>query len=311
MTVSFQKDTKEPGLESTDWSRLIEGNSGIVSVVLSRPPDQQVTVPLSWTGTGSDAAEASDYEAPASVTFAAGQTRELVSLRAVADEEDEQPEDVQVTLGARPPNGYIAGTPSAFTFKIHDDDGSGVTIEPLSLYVTEGGGPQRYSMVLDTKPEAGSTVILRAHGMGDDLPITKDSVEDDGETFQAGSRGTSRSVRRGRRRGRRRRASWPRASGWRRSRGGRSATGRESGGSTNMEHQPREAAHEPEIETFEQWLERKAPRAPWPEGADGSGAPGDHPIEPRVEINRTAIEHALRAILAIGIGVTIYWLLGD
>ena len=169
VTVSFQKDTKEPGLETSDWSRVMEGHTGIVSVVLSRAPEQQVTVPLKWTGTGG--AEPGDYEAPDSVTFAAGQTRELVSLHATADDDDEQPEDVQVTLGARPPDGYIAGTPSAFTFRIHDDDGSGVTIEPLSPYVTEGGPLQRYSLVLDTKPDPGETVILRAHWEGDDLTV--------------------------------------------------------------------------------------------------------------------------------------------
>lgn len=116
-TVSFTNAT----------SGITEGNSGTatynVSLTLSAAQTSAVTVQVSVDAANSTA-DASDYSftSPQTVTFAAGQTTQTVTVTINGDTQPEADEILRLVLGATS-MGIAVGSPNAHDMTIRNDDG--------------------------------------------------------------------------------------------------------------------------------------------------------------------------------------------
>ena len=156
-----------------------EGGSVEVTVTLSADPERTVDIPLSAAKRGG--LEDADYGGvPASVTFSAGGSLEQTfSVTATDDRIDDDGESVTLTFGTLPDR-VRAGSPSAATVSITDDDVAGVTLSKTSLDIAEGGSGD-YTVVLTSEPTADVTIESRAPS-GSDLTVNPSSL-----TFTSGN----------------------------------------------------------------------------------------------------------------------------
>ena len=110
------------------------GAAAEVAVTLSADPGADVTIPLSATPEGG--AEAADYTAPSSVTFAAGGAlTQTVEVTAVSDEAAESGESVALGFGELP-DGMVAGTTASAAVALADAEASNT--DPTGLPVISG-----------------------------------------------------------------------------------------------------------------------------------------------------------------------------
>ena len=100
--------------------RVAEGADVEVTVTLSADPERSVEIPLTATpGTG---AEATEFTAPESVSFASGEISKTVPFTTTEDTAAEEDETVELGFGATLPAGVSAGAPATATVTITDDD---------------------------------------------------------------------------------------------------------------------------------------------------------------------------------------------
>ena len=136
---------------------VTEGSTVSVEVELDLDPERTVTIPI--TATPGNGAEAADYSGvPANVTFDAGQTSKTFTFAATDDSADDDGETVALGFET-PPTGVTAGTPSATTVSITDDDDPAVTVMfGASAYTAAEGGQVEVTVTLSADPER--TVVV-------------------------------------------------------------------------------------------------------------------------------------------------------
>ena len=114
---------------------VFEGGSVEVTVTLSAPLEDAVTVPITHPGTGT-ATDVTDYSGvPADVTFAKGHVQETFTLTAIDDGAADSGETVIIGFGTLPPS-VTAGTSVTSTVTIADK--ITVSITPATATVAEG-----------------------------------------------------------------------------------------------------------------------------------------------------------------------------
>ena len=146
--VSFEQGTYD----------VDEGSTTTVKVKLDADPERTVTIPI--TATDQDGASGDDYSGvPARVTFNSGDTEVDITFSAASDNVDDDDESVKLTFGSLPDGVSASGTTEA-TVNITDDDTAGVTVNPTSLTLDEGG-TATYTVVLDTEPTGDVTVTIQ------------------------------------------------------------------------------------------------------------------------------------------------------
>ena len=124
-----------------------------------------MTVPVS--AAGENGASADDYSGvPASVTFNSGDTSKSFSFSAVADAVDDDGESVALAFGTLP-TGVTAGTTSASTVSITDNDLPAVTVSfGAATYSVAEGGTVDVTVTLDAAPEREVTIPITATDEG-------------------------------------------------------------------------------------------------------------------------------------------------
>ena len=142
-----------PGVEVSPTSLTVEeGESGIYTVVLDTRPSGNVTV---TPGSGDSGVA---MLTPASLTFTttSWNTPQTVTVSSV-EEDDIASEDQTITI-SHGVSGYgSVSSANVVTVTVTDDDIPGVSVEPTSLTVNEGGSGV-YTVVLDTLPSGNVTV---------------------------------------------------------------------------------------------------------------------------------------------------------
>ena len=140
---------------------VAEGNAVVVTVTLSRDPEQQVVVPISQTEEGG--LTSADYSGvPSSVTFESGETSSSFTFTATQDTLDDDDESLRLDLGELP-NAVTAGTIKATTISVIDDDGPQVIREVTvsfeqTTYAVEEGSRVSVKVMLDGDP--GRQVVI-------------------------------------------------------------------------------------------------------------------------------------------------------
>ena len=178
----------------------IEGVGGaVVTVQLNPAASSAVTVPVTTTPQGG--ATSADYAGvPLNVTFAAGETAQTFTVRAVDDEVDDDGESVQLGFGPLPA-GVALGSPSTATVALVQDlDVSTWYVWfGASAYTATEGGTARITLHLNApwKPELNEALTVplfdpqhQGGASADDYSGVPESV-----TFQPGQTRTSFTVR--------------------------------------------------------------------------------------------------------------------
>ena len=199
LTVAFQ---------SVAYS-VPEGNSVVVTVILSAAPGSEVTVPLTVTEQGG--ATSADYSGvPASVTFGPDERDQTFTVSATQDVVDDDEESVVIGFGTLS-DGVREGGAGNTTVDIRDDDDPAVVVSfGSAAYTVAEGGTVDVTVTLDRDPERTVTIpITKANqGTASDadysgvpanvvfgpdereqtfmVRATDDAIDDDGESVQLG-----------------------------------------------------------------------------------------------------------------------------
>ena len=165
---------------------VAEGESVEVTVTLSADPKRTVDIPLTAVGRGG--LEDAEYSVvPEKVTFSTGGSLEQTfSVTTTDDRINDDGESLRLTFGTLPGR-VSAGSRSAATVRITDDDVAGVTLSETSLGIDEGGSGD-YTVVLTSEPTADVTIESRAPA-GSDLTVNPSSL-----TFTSGNWESSQTV---------------------------------------------------------------------------------------------------------------------
>ena len=141
LTVAFQ---------SVAYS-VPEGNSVVVTVILSAAPGSEVTVPLTVTEQGG--ATSADYSGvPASVTFGPDERDQTFTVSATQDVVDDDEESVVIGFGTLS-DGVREGGAGNTTVDIRDDDDPAVVVSfGSATYTVAEGGTVEVTVTLDPDP---------------------------------------------------------------------------------------------------------------------------------------------------------------
>ena len=155
LTVAFQ---------SVAYS-VPEGNSVVVTVILSAAPGSEVTVPLTVTEQGG--ATSADYSGvPASVTFGPDERDQTFTVSATQDVVDDDEESVVIGFGTLS-DGVREGGAGNTTVDIRDDDDPAVVVSfGSATYTVTEGGTVDVTVTLDPRPGAHGHHPHRNNGAG-------------------------------------------------------------------------------------------------------------------------------------------------
>ena len=149
LTVAFQ---------SVAYS-VPEGNSVVVTVILSAAPGSEVTVPLTVTEQGG--ATSADYSGvPASVTFGPDERDQTFTVSATQDVVDDDEESVVIGFGTLS-DGVREGGAGNTTVDIRDDDDPAVVVSfGSATYTVTEGDTVDVTVTLDRDPERTVTIPI-------------------------------------------------------------------------------------------------------------------------------------------------------
>ena len=149
LTVAFQ---------SVAYS-VPEGNSVVVTVILSAAPGSEVTVPLTVTEQGG--ATSADYSGvPASVTFGPDERDQTFTVSATQDVVDDDEESVVIGFGTLS-DGVREGGAGNTTVDIRDDDDPAVVVSfGSATYTVAEGDTVDVTVTLDRDPERSVTIPI-------------------------------------------------------------------------------------------------------------------------------------------------------
>ena len=161
VTVSFGAATYD----------VAEGGSVTVTVELSADPERTVVIPITTANQGG--ATDGDYSGvPSDVTFNSGETSKTFTITGTDDSVDDDGESIKLGFGTLPTK-VTAGSPDETTVSITDNDVAGVTVNPTTVTVAEGG-TATYRVKLDTLPTG--TVTVTINDPTDNPDVTADTV---------------------------------------------------------------------------------------------------------------------------------------
>ncbi|MCY4284104.1 MAG: hypothetical protein OXC65_02050, partial [Thiotrichales bacterium] len=201
--VTITDDDGTPTVSVDDAKAVDEGDAGdtaslTFTVKLSAASGRAVTVPYTL---GGSAKRGVDYEVPKalSVSVAPGDDSTDIAITVTGDAVDEANETVTVTLGD-PTNATVSTVEGAgdASGTITDDDARGVTVSKTELTLDEADDAATegttehigtYTVVLDSKPAAGTVTIAVASGDVKTATVSPPSL-----TFNTGNWSTAQTV---------------------------------------------------------------------------------------------------------------------
>ena len=144
---------------------VAEGGTVDVTVTLNRDPKRTVTIPIEKTNRDG-AVDGNDYSGvPSSVTFISPNRSVTFAVTATQDSDDDDGESVRLSFGALTALAAVtAGTPSASTISITDDDHPIVSVSfKESSYDVNEGGSVNVTLTLSEAPGRSVTVDIEAN----------------------------------------------------------------------------------------------------------------------------------------------------
>ena len=147
--------------DGDDGSGTVSEAVGALVYTLTRSDTfLQLRVAVAVTQSGDYIDTAGGYTAPSWAVFSLGSTTASISVRIADDAVDEADGSVTVTVG--PGANYDTDASSPLAVTVTDDDVRGVTVNPMSLAVDEGGSAT-YTVALASQPTGAVTVTVTGH----------------------------------------------------------------------------------------------------------------------------------------------------
>ena len=169
-SVTVSVTDNEPAVEvsfGASTYTVAEGGTVTVAVTLDVDPERTVVIPITVTNQGGASAE--DYSrVPPNVTFNSGDTSQTVTITATDDSGVDGGESIKLGFGTLPAK-VTEGSTDETTVSITDNDVAGVTVNPTTLTVAEGG-TATYQVKLNTLP--AGTVIVTINDPTDNTVVT-------------------------------------------------------------------------------------------------------------------------------------------
>ena len=173
VAVAADQVTIQVGVAGTPVGLTVpEGGSVAYEVLLSEQPTGDVTLTVTVEDTANNDVSTDETE----LTFTTGNwnTAQSVTVRAAHDDDAVQDPVVNIghTLsGANSDDVEVPGV----EVTIIEDDSVGVTIDPTTLSIDEGGS-ETYTVKLDTQPSADVTVTISGHS-GTDVSLSDTELD--------------------------------------------------------------------------------------------------------------------------------------
>ncbi len=153
VSITDDDEPAAPGVtvSAADPVTVAEGGSATYQVSLDAPPTGDVTITAS-SDNGDVTAQ------PASLTFNPDNWQNAQTVTVSAAHDNDAVDDTAAVSHAVSGGNYDGVAAASVTVSIDDDDSAGVTVEPLTLMVIEGGDSASYTVVLDTEPSANVVI---------------------------------------------------------------------------------------------------------------------------------------------------------
>ena len=154
VSITDDDEPSAPGVtvSAADPVTVAEGGSATYQVSLDAPPTGDVTITAS-----SDNGDVTTQ--PDSLTFNPDNWQNAQTVTVSAAHDDDAVDDTAAVSHAVSGADEYAGIGVAsVAVAVTDDDSAGVTVEPLTLMVIEGGDSASYTVVLDTEPSANVVI---------------------------------------------------------------------------------------------------------------------------------------------------------
>lgn len=182
-TLGTQESAPTVAFTATAQNAAEPGGTVTVNVQLSAAGPQDVTVPFTVSGTASHPADYTFAAGP--VTIPAGSTTASLTVSIQDDFLNDDDETVIVSMGT--PTNALPGATTVHTITILDDEPPGVTVAESagSTSVTESGGADSYTLVLQSQPLASVTITVSTDGKTTASPTSLTFTTSDWNTPQA------------------------------------------------------------------------------------------------------------------------------
>ena len=187
-SVTVSVTDNEPAVEVSfgqSTYTVVEGGTVTVTVTLDVDPERTVVVPITVT-TNQGGATNGDYSGRAAdVTFNSGDTSQTVTITATDDSAVDGGESIKLGFGTLPAK-VTEGSTDETTVSITDNDVAGVTVNPTTVTVAEGG-TATYQVKLNTLPAGTVTVTINDPTDNTDVTAVTVSLSFDStnwDTFQ-------------------------------------------------------------------------------------------------------------------------------
>ena len=147
---------------SADSASVTEGSAAEFTVNADRAPPSDLAVNLGISG----GSEFGVTAGQATVTIQANQTSAAHSLATTGDDVDEP--NGAVTATVQTGSGYTVGAApgNSAEVAVNDDDTAGVTVDPTTLTLIEGGSSSSYAVTLTSQPSGNVTVTPQSDDTG-------------------------------------------------------------------------------------------------------------------------------------------------
>ena len=171
---------------------MTEGGAKNYTVRLDSEPTADVTVAITGHA-GTDLALSGATLTDNALTFTTDNWNTVQTVTVSAAEDTDATADPDVTLTHTASGGdYGSVAAKNITVTITENDTAGMTIDPASLTVTEGGA-KNYTVRLDSEPTANVTVAITGHA-GTDLTLSGATLTDNALTFTTDNWNTAQTV---------------------------------------------------------------------------------------------------------------------
>ena len=171
---------------------VAEGGAKNYAVRLDSEPTTNVTVAITGHD-GTDLTLSGATLTDNALTFTTDDWNATQTVTVTSGEDDDAVADDEVILTHTASGGsYGSVAAKTVTVTITENDTVGLTIDPASLTVTEGGA-NTYTVRLDSEPTADVTVAITGHG-GTDLTLSGATLTDNALTFTTDNWNTAQTV---------------------------------------------------------------------------------------------------------------------
>ena len=159
-TLTIRDDDGTPAATFASATSTPDESVGTHNVRVNFSPAPAAPITLTYTVGGTAIGNADFAGLPGSVNVPADATHVNIPVTITNDTEDEDDETVILTLTAVDEAGYTLAPPTVHTLTIQDDDTAGILPSQTTLYLSEAGDVDTFTIRLESQPMSPVNIII-------------------------------------------------------------------------------------------------------------------------------------------------------